>query len=146
MAFGFFGEPFDDTTPNDMTVAPFSNAVGDVITGKWDAAEGHNTTLTEQLAGDNLEHFRLFVDFRTIQFPRGEIRGILQEVVPTPEAATLPILGLAFGLDGRPNTPVPLAEALEDRHRLWRARAVRHLCCVWMPGPHLSMRGIQITQ
>ena len=72
--------------------------MGGVISGKWDASEGHNTTLTEQLTGDNLEHFRLFVDFRTIQFPRGEIRSIIQEVVPTPEPATLPILGLALGL------------------------------------------------
>jgi hypothetical protein len=34
VAFGFFGEPFDDTDPNDMIFAPFTNAVGGVISGK----------------------------------------------------------------------------------------------------------------
>jgi hypothetical protein len=37
----------------------------------------------------------LYVDFRTTQFPQGDIRGVLQEVVPTPEPVMLPLLGFA---------------------------------------------------
>src|SRR5262249_51249237 len=47
--FGFFGQPFNDTNPNDVVVTPFASGVGGKIFSKWDLAEGNNTTLTAQL-------------------------------------------------------------------------------------------------
>lgn len=91
VVFGFIGTPFNDTSPTDTVVTPFATGVGGTVTSKWDANEGNNTTLTDQL--DNLFAGRLYINFHTTQFPAGEIRGAL---VLIPEPATG--LGLALGL------------------------------------------------
>ncbi len=52
VVWGFFGAPFNDTTPNDSVVTPFaagSGLVGGTFSGKWDSPEGNGTTLTAQL-------------------------------------------------------------------------------------------------
>ena len=83
--WGFFGAPFNDNNPMDTFVTPFANGVGGVFSGKWDAPEGNNTTLTAQL--DNILMGRSYINFHTAQFGGGEVRGaILPESVPEPSS------------------------------------------------------------
>jgi uncharacterized protein (TIGR03118 family) len=73
VVWGFFGTPFNDNNPNDAVVAPFGSGVGGTFSGKWDAPEGNGTTLAAEL--DNLRSGRAYINFHTVQFPTGEIRG-----------------------------------------------------------------------
>ncbi len=91
VVWGFFGAPFNDTAPNDQTVTPFATGVGGTITGKWDLNEGNNTTLTAQLP--NILAGRSYINFHTVQFGGGELRGALV-VVPEPVSAGLLLCGL----------------------------------------------------
>jgi glucose/arabinose dehydrogenase len=75
--FGFFGQPFNDTNPNDVVVIPFPSGVGGTIFSKWDSAEGNNTTLTEQLP--NILAGLSYINFHTVRFPGGEVRGQIEE-------------------------------------------------------------------
>src|SRR3954447_969451 len=93
VVWGFFGTPFNDNNPNDVVVTPFSTGVGGTITGKWDAAEGNNTTLTAQLP--NILAGNSYINFHTTQFAGGETRGFLQV---TPEPSTNLLIG--FGMAG----------------------------------------------
>jgi CHRD domain len=107
VVFGFIGTPFNETAPNDVVVTPFTDAVGGMVTGKWDAPEGNNTTLTAQLA--NLFAGRTYLNFHTQQFPGGEIRGAIR--VPEPPAWALMALGfgaLAWSLRRRSSRRLPL--------------------------------------
>lgn len=81
VVWGFFGTPFNDNNPNDVVTTPFSTGVGGMISGKWDAPEGNNTTLTAQLP--NILSGRSYINFHTNQFPGGEVRGTIN-VVPEP--------------------------------------------------------------
>ena len=83
VVWGFIGAPFNDNNPTDTVVTPFATGVGARITSKWDAAEGNNTTLTAQL--DNILNGRSYINFHTVQFGGGEVRGNLA-VVPEPSA------------------------------------------------------------
>jgi glucose/arabinose dehydrogenase len=75
--FGFFGQPFNDTNPNDVVVTPFANGVGGTIFSKWDAPEGNNTTLTAQLP--SILAGLSYINFHTNRLPGGEIRGQIEE-------------------------------------------------------------------
>ena len=73
VVWGFFGTPFNDTTPNDGVTTPFATGVGGNFSGKWDAPEGNATTLAAQLT--NLRTGHAYINFHTTQFGGGEIRG-----------------------------------------------------------------------
>ena len=93
VVWGFIGAPFNDNNPNDVVVTPFASGVGGTVSGKWDAAEGNNTTLTAQLA--NILAGRSYINFHTTQFSGGEIRGNIVVAVPEPETYALMLAGLA---------------------------------------------------
>jgi uncharacterized protein (TIGR03118 family) len=73
VVWGFIGTPFNDNNPNDSVVTPFASGVGGTFSAKWDAPEGNGTTLAAQLA--NLRAGRAYINFHTVQFGGGEIRG-----------------------------------------------------------------------
>jgi glucose/arabinose dehydrogenase len=75
--FGFFGQPFNDTNPNDVVVTPFASGVGGTIFSKWDRDEGNNTTLTAQLP--NILAGMSYINFHTRRLPSGEVRGQIEE-------------------------------------------------------------------
>lgn len=110
VVWGFFGAPLNDNNPNDVLFAPFSAGVGGVISGKWDLAEGNNTTLTAQLP--NILSGNSYINFHTTQFPGGEIRG---QILPTaiPEPGTLALLGTAAAAG-----VLPLVRAAARRRRV----------------------------
>jgi hypothetical protein len=76
--WGFFGSPFNDTTPNDQVVTPLVGGVGGTVSGKWDAPEGNGTTFAAQLT--NLKTGHAYINFHTTQFGGGEIRGQFPEM------------------------------------------------------------------
>jgi len=85
--WGFFGAPDNDNNPDDLAVAPFVNDVGGVFTSVWNLAEGNGgTTLAEQLP--SILAGLSYINFHTVQFPGGEIRGQIQ-VVPEPASVLL---------------------------------------------------------
>ena len=90
--WGFIGSPFNDTNPMDVVVTPFLNGVGGTVTSKWDLPEGNNTTFAAQL--DNILAGLTYMNFHTVQFGSGEVRGQIQ-VVPEPETYLLMLAGLA---------------------------------------------------
>ena len=73
VVFGFIGTPFNDNNPNDAVVTPFGAGVGGTVSSKWDAPEGQGTTLAAQLP--NLLAGRAYINFHTVQFAGGEVRG-----------------------------------------------------------------------
>jgi hypothetical protein len=95
VVWGFFGMPFNDNNPNDVVMTPFATGVGGTISGKWDAAEGNNTTFAAQL--NNILSGLSYINFHTVQFGGGEIRGQILAVtaVPEPETYALLLAGLA---------------------------------------------------
>lgn len=97
VVWGFFGTPFNDNNPRDVVVTPFSTGVGGTISGKWDAPEGNNTTLTAQLS--NILQGRSYINFHTGQFPGGEVRGAIS-LAPEPSTFVLVSTGVVglFGL------------------------------------------------
>ena len=89
VVWGFFGTPFNDNNPNDVVISPFLSGAGGTISGKWDLPEGNGTTLSAQLP--NILSGHAYINFHTVQYGGGEIRGAI-EVVPEP--GTLWLLGL----------------------------------------------------
>jgi glucose/arabinose dehydrogenase len=74
VVFGWIGTPFNDIAPNDVVVTPFTDGrVGGTVNAKWDLTEGNNTTLTAQL--NNIRTGQSYINFHTVEFPGGEIRG-----------------------------------------------------------------------
>ena len=94
VVWGFFGSPLNDTAPNDFVFTPFATGVGGTFSGKWELAEGNNTTLTAQLP--NILAGRSYINFHTTQFTGGEIRGNIVTAVPEPETYALMLGGLAI--------------------------------------------------
>jgi hypothetical protein len=84
VVWGFFGAPLNDNNPPDVLVTPFSTGVGGAISGKWDALEGNNTTLSAQLPNILSDHS--YINFHTTQFGGGEVRGTITAV---PEPSTM---------------------------------------------------------
>ncbi|HYU99214.1 MAG TPA: TIGR03118 family protein, partial [Pyrinomonadaceae bacterium] len=77
VVWGFFGAPLNDNNPNDV-VKTDGPGVGGTISGKWDAPEGNGTTFAAQLA--NLKGGHAYINFHTMQFGGGEIRGNFPEM------------------------------------------------------------------
>ncbi len=74
VVWGFFGTPDNDNSPDDLVVTPFSTGVGGVFTSKWDLPEGNaGTTLSAQ--APNILAGQSYLNFHTVQFGGGEIRG-----------------------------------------------------------------------
>jgi hypothetical protein len=93
VVWGFIGTPFNDNNPNDTVVTPFATGVGGTVVGKWDLPEGQATTLTAQIP--NLLNGNAYVNFHTVQFGGGEIRGAITRV-PEP----LSLVSLFAGVAG----------------------------------------------
>ena len=87
--WGFIGNPFNDLD-GDVVVTPFATGVGGRVVGEWDANEGNGgTTLALQLP--NILAGRSYINFHTVEFQGGEIRGQLE---PTPVPASVLIWGI----------------------------------------------------
>lgn len=94
VVWGFFGMPDNDNNPSDVLLTPFTTGVGGVFSGTWDALEGNNTTLSAQL--NNILTGQSYLNFHTVQFGGGEIRGaIIPESVPE-TSSTLAMLAAAL--------------------------------------------------
>jgi CHRD domain/PEP-CTERM motif len=93
VSWGFFGAPDNDTNPDNLVITPFATGVGGDFTSIWDLPEGNaGTTLTSSLPG--IEAGLAYINFHTVQFGGGEIRG---QIVPEP--TSLVMLGVgAIGL------------------------------------------------
>ena len=87
VVWGFFGSPFNNNNPNDNVVTAFASGVGGTFSGTWNLTEGNNTTFAAQLG--NILAGRSYINFHTVQFGGGEIRGNLVTAVPEPETLAL---------------------------------------------------------
>jgi hypothetical protein len=91
--WGFFGAPDNDTNPDELVVTPFASGVGGTFTSIWDQPEGNGgTTLTTNLPG--ILAGLAYINFHTVQFPGGEIRG---QITAVPEPGLLGLLGSVAG-------------------------------------------------
>jgi CHRD domain/PEP-CTERM motif len=86
VVWGFFGAPDNDINPDNLVVTPFAAPqVGGTFTSVWDAPEGNGgTNLAAQLP--NIMAQRSYINFHTVQFGGGEVRGTL---VPEPSSVAL---------------------------------------------------------
>jgi len=88
--WGFFGAPDNDNNPDNLVVTPFATGVGGTFTSIWDLPEGNSgTSLTSNLPG--IFAGLAYINFHTVQFGGGEIRGQLEAV---PEPGSLALLGI----------------------------------------------------
>jgi hypothetical protein len=78
VVWGFFGSPDNDINPDNLVVTPFATGVGGTFSSIWDVNEGNGgTTLTAQLP--NILAGLSYINFHTVQFGGGEIRG---QIIP----------------------------------------------------------------
>lgn len=102
--WGFFGAPDNDNNPDNLVVTPFASGVGGTFTSVWDLDEGNaGTTLATNLP--SILAGLSYINFHTVQFGGGEIRGQLLFSVPEPSSAIALGTGIAglvlFGLRRR---------------------------------------------
>ena len=72
--WGFVGAPDNDTTPKNLVTTAFATGVGGTFTSIWNAPEGNaGTTLATSLP--NIKAGLSYINFHTVQFTGGEIRG-----------------------------------------------------------------------
>lgn len=96
--WGFFGSPDNDNNPDNLVVTPFATGVGGTFSSIWNLPEGNaGTTLTSNLP--TILADLSYINFHTVQFAGGEIRG---QIIHVPDvASTAALLGLALaGLVG----------------------------------------------
>jgi hypothetical protein len=96
VVWGFFGTPDNDINPDNLVLTPFASGVGGTFSSIWNLQEGNaGTTLTAQIP--NLLAGLAYINFHTVQFAGGEIRG---QIVPGPVVGVgfLPLL--VFGAFG----------------------------------------------
>jgi hypothetical protein len=98
IVWGFLGTPDNDINPDDLVVTPFAGGlVGGSFSSIWNLPEGNaGTNLAAQIP--NLFAGLAYINFHTVQFAGGEIRGQITPVVPLPGA--LPLFASALGLAG----------------------------------------------
>lgn len=90
--WGFFGAPDNDNDPSDLVVTPFSSGVGGTFSSVWNLNEGNaGTTLTDNLPA--ILAGLSYINFHTIQFPGGEIRG---QIIFVPEPSSVIALGVGI--------------------------------------------------
>jgi hypothetical protein len=90
--FTIFEAAAPSESDDDLVITPFGGgAVGGTISSIWDPGEGNGTTLAAQI--NNILNGLAYINFHTVQFTGGEIRGAL--VVPEP--GTLALLACALG-------------------------------------------------
>ena len=93
--WGFFGAPDNDINPDQLVVTPFATGVGGTFSSIWDLPEGNGgTTLTTNLP--DILAGQAYINFHTVQFAGGEIRGqiIPPTAVPEPATVALSLAGL----------------------------------------------------
>lgn len=108
VVWGFFGSPFNDNNPNDQQFSPISG-VGGNFSGKWDAPEGNGTTLAAQLT--NIRTGHAYINFHTVQFGGGEIRGNFPSETAFRDA-------LVAGLDGATETRATVLRKIAQNEEL----------------------------
>lgn len=95
VVWGFFGTPDNDNNPDDLLVTPFGTGVGGTFSSKWDLIEGNGANnLLNQLP--NIFSSHSYINFHTVQFGGGEIRGT---ITPVPEGGVTAVM-LGFSLLG----------------------------------------------
>jgi hypothetical protein len=83
--WGFFGAPDNDTNPDNLVVTPFASGVGGTFSSIWNLPEGNaGTTLATNLPG--ILAGQSYINFHTVQFTGGEIRG---QIIPEPSTALI---------------------------------------------------------
>jgi len=104
--WGFFGTPDNDVNPKQLVITPFASGVGGTFTSTWDLAEGNGgTTLATNLPG--ILAGLSYINFHTVQFGGGEIRGQITMVGPGTQTINQAWQeGAILGLSANPN-PAP---------------------------------------
>ena len=92
--WGFFGTPDNDINPKQLVVTALpGGAVGGIFSSTWDLTEGNQgQTLATSL--NALLNNETYLNFHTVQFGGGEIRGQIMQVVPEPSTYLLMATGL----------------------------------------------------
>lgn len=95
VVWGFFGTPFNDVNSSAAAnCIPSTTGVGGTCSATWDLSEGNGgTTLAAQLP--NIFAGNAYINYHTVQFPGGEIRGA---IMVTPEPATVALLGTGLAV------------------------------------------------
>jgi uncharacterized protein (TIGR03118 family) len=110
VVWGFVGSPFNDNNPNDQAFGPLSQGgVGGNFSGKWDPPEGNGTTLAAQLT--NIRTGHAYINFHTLQFGGGEIRGNIQSETAFRDS-------LVAGLDAATETRATVLRKIAENEEL----------------------------